>query len=242
MSAIYEGKAKRVIPLGEDKVILEFKDDLTAFDGAKHDVMADKGALNAAITAKLFKLLEERGIPTHFIEWDGCRRITCWKLEMIPLEFIVRNIAWGSLVKRMPLLKKGTPLKKPVFEVHYKSDELHDPLLTLDDVVAAGIMTEEELEKARNLVLRINEELKNILEERGLILVDFKVELGYTKDGRMLLADELTPDTMRLLDKETGRQLDKDLYRRGEPLEKVREAYVEVARRLGVDVEALCKG
>ncbi len=234
---MYEGKAKRVYELSPDELILEFKDELTAFDGAKRDSAPMKGVYAAALSAFLFKYLEDNGIETHFMEYNGDRRIKVLKLEMIPLEVIVRNYAYGSQLKRMPLLKPLKKLSKPIVEFHYKSDELKDPLVLPEDIVEAGLLTRDELNNIIDLSLRVNELLTKLFEKCGLTLLDLKLEFG-RKTGRIILGDELSGDTMRLLDRE-GRHLDKEAYRRGAPPNELVQNYKKILDILGVRIEPL---
>jgi len=237
MKLIYEGKAKRVYELNPDELLLEFKDELTAFDGAKRDHAPMKGVYAAALSAYLFAYLEENGVETHLLEYDGDRRLRVLKLEMIPLEVIVRNYAYGSQLKRMPLLKPLKRFSKPIVEFHYKRDELKDPLVLPEDILEAGILTENELKQIVNLALRINDLLMKLFEKHGLTLVDLKLEFG-KRDGRIVLGDELSGDTMRLLDKE-GRHLDKEAYRRGAAPSELVENYRKILEILNVKIEPI---
>ena len=231
---VREGKSKRIY-VKNGELVLEFKDEVTAGDGARRDPVPGKGVVNAAISAHFFRVLEEAGIRTHFRGYDGCRRLFVERLEMIPLEVIVRNYAYGSLLRRMPLLRRMQRLDPPIFELHYKDDSLHDPLVTEDDVLRAGLLTAEELSLIRRLALRVNEVLSEHLSAHGLALVDMKLEFGRGAGGEIVLGDEITGDTMRILD-ESGRHLDKEVYRRGGTPQQLLEAYLELARRLGVEV------
>ncbi|RMF91326.1 MAG: phosphoribosylaminoimidazolesuccinocarboxamide synthase [Methanobacteriota archaeon] len=213
MKLIYEGKVKAVYDAGGGKAVIVFRDDITAGDGAKRETMKGKGAINAEISARLMEVLEEEGIETHFIEYRRPDRMVVRKVEIIPLEVIVRNVAAGSLVRRYPF-REGQRLDPPVVEFGYKSDEYHDPMLNDDIALALGLCTREELEHMRATALRINDVLKGFFSERGIILVDFKVEFGRADDGRVILADEISPDTCRFWDAETGDVMDKDRFRR----------------------------
>ncbi|WP_243665718.1 phosphoribosylaminoimidazolesuccinocarboxamide synthase [Vulcanisaeta sp. JCM 16159] len=210
---IYEGKAKRVYRVNDELLIMEFKDEVTAFDGARKERAPGKGRLAAAQTVFLMRLLSKYGIRNHLVDWDGDRKILVRGLRMIPIEVIVRNYAYGSFLKRMPLVKPMTRFSKPLVEFHLKSDELHDPLITTDDIIEAGLTRQEQLNEIMGIALRINEILSNYMVSRGLTLVDFKLEFGFDKSGNLVLADEMSGDTMRILI--NGRHLDKELFRRG---------------------------
>ncbi|CAB49144.1 phosphoribosylaminoimidazolesuccinocarboxamide synthase [Pyrococcus abyssi] len=225
---VYEGKAKKMIPMDDDKFIMEFKDDATAFDGVKKAKFKGKGWLNAQISAKFFKLLEEHGIKTHFIGVAGDNKLIVEKLDMYPLEVVVRNVVAGSLKKRLPL-PEGYELPEPIVELYYKSDELHDPMINYYHAKILGI-TLEEIKKMEEIALKVNEILKDYLAKRGIILVDFKLEFGKNKNGEIILADEISPDTCRFWDAETKKSLDKDVFRfdKGDLI----EAYEELYRRI----------
>jgi phosphoribosylaminoimidazole-succinocarboxamide synthase len=226
---MYEGKAKIIYATSDPKVIIHFfKDEATAFDGKKKGVIRGKGRVNATLSSLLFKYLEENGVKTHFIKKISENEIVTKKLKMFPLEVIVRNVAAGSLAKRMGY-KEGKPLKQTVVEFYYKSDELGDPMLLPDHIFEAGLATPEELAEMREVALEVNEVLKPLFEKAHLILVDFKLEFG-RDNGNILLGDEISPDTCRLWDKESGEKMDKDRFRRD--LGNVEEAYEEVLRRL----------
>jgi len=230
---IYDGKSKRVYGTEyPDKIIIEFKDDLTAFNGKKHDVLNSKGELNAAISNKLFNILKDNGIETHFIKQLDSRSFLAKKLNMIPLEVVCRNIAYGSLLKRVPLFKAKEPLHKPVIEFFLKNDELGDPFLSEEHINYFNILNYDQIMVIKSITLKINEVLKSFLKKVGITLVDFKLEYGRDSDGRIILGDELTGDSMRLWDYKTGRVLDKDLYRMNKPLEEVLEGYRECYKRI----------
>jgi len=209
---LYTGKAKSVYRTDtKGKLIVEFRDDITAFDGGKKDVLARKGSYNAEVSAFIFRYLEENGIPTHFLSMIDDRRMVVRELSMIPLEVIVRNIAAGSIVRNYPF-KEGTPLKPPVIVIDYKDDSRHDPMLNDDLIVALGLATAAELKKVKTVALEINRLLAKLLLAQGITLVDFKMEFG--RQGRKIyLGDEISMDSMRLWDKKTGLSLDKDVYR-----------------------------
>ena len=233
---INSGKVKSVYnSTDDDKVIIEFRDDMTAGDGARKEVMTNKGAYNAIISAKIFKVLEENGVETQFIELLEPNVMLAKKLEMIPIEVIVRNIATGSLVRRYPIAD-GTRLEPPIVQMDFKDDEYHDPMLNDSLIKALGIATQEEIEILTEKALKINEVLVKFFAEAGIILVDFKVEFGKDIDGNILLGDEISPDGCRLWDSETLDMLDKELFRKGKDNE-VMDAYVEVYNRIIPDSE-----
>lgn len=212
----------------EDLVIQHFKDDATAFDGKKKGQIREKGKVNAQMSAVLFKLLEENGVKTHFKEQLSEDELLTDYLEIIPIETIVRNVAAGSLAKRLGY-PEGKVLKQPVVEYYYKSDKLGDPILNLDHIAELGLASPETLKKMKATSLKINQVLDNFFTGRGLDLVDFKLEFGL-KDGELVLADEISPDTCRLWDSRTHEKLDKDRFRRD--LGKVEESYQEVLKRV----------
>ncbi|MFQ6084796.1 MAG: phosphoribosylaminoimidazolesuccinocarboxamide synthase [Candidatus Bathyarchaeia archaeon] len=230
----YEGKTKIVSPAkSPTNVILRFKNDITALDGEKHDVIEGKGAINASISSKLFELLNRAGLPTHFIRRDGPDGIVVKKLRMLPLEVVCRNVAAGHFAKRFStLFKIGEALSKPVVEFYLKSDELHDPLLTEDHISLLGIASDEQVETMKELTLRTNGLVSKYLDDLGIRLVDFKLEFGLDEDDRLVIGDELALDSMRLWDKDTGSRLDKDVYRSGKPLDDVLSVYREAYRRI----------
>jgi len=231
MELLYEGKAKRIYKTEKpDEVICEFKDSLTAFNGEKADEESGKGALNCAITTLIFEALEKEGIPTHLIKQIDETKQLVKKVDIIPIEVVVRNIAAGSLSKRLGI-KEGTKLPFTIVEFYYKNDELNDPLINDDHAMILNLVEKrEELDTLRKYGRKINEFLTQFFDKVGLILVDFKVEFGKDKDGNIILADEITPDSCRLWDKETGKKMDKDLFRFD--LGDIKEAYKEVLKRL----------
>ncbi|MFQ5801074.1 MAG: phosphoribosylaminoimidazolesuccinocarboxamide synthase [Candidatus Hydrothermarchaeales archaeon] len=229
MEEIYQGKAKTVYDAGEGIAVIEFRDDITAGDGAKKERKEGKGAINAEISARLLNLLEESGIKTHFIEFQKPNRLVVRNVKIIPVEVILRNIATGSLVRRYPF-KEGEVLDSPVVEFGYKSDEYHDPMLNDEIALALNLCTGEELEYMRNETRKINTVLKDFFLDRGIILVDFKLEFGRTAEGEIVLVDEISPDTCRFWDKETREIMDKDRFRRD--MGDVLEFYNEVKRRV----------
>ncbi|HIP17551.1 MAG TPA: phosphoribosylaminoimidazolesuccinocarboxamide synthase [Methanothermococcus okinawensis] len=227
---LYSGKAKSIYKIDEDKILIEFRDDITAGDGAKKDIKKGKGYLNALISSKLFEVLNKENIPTHYIGYIDPAYIVAKNVEIVLIEVIVRNIAAGSLCRKYPF-EEGQELKRPIVQFDYKSDEYGDPMLNEDIAIALDLATEEELKKLKELALKVNESLKKFFNERGIILVDFKIEFGRTKDGELVVADEISPDTMRLWDKETKDILDKDIFRKD--LGDVIGKYEIVARRIG---------
>jgi phosphoribosylaminoimidazole-succinocarboxamide synthase len=228
---LHEGKAKRVYLTDHpDRYIQEFKDSATAFDGGKKGTIAGKGSVNCRVSAKLFKLLEERGIKTHFVGLLSDREMVILPVEIILVEVIVRNIAAGSLVRNLGF-KEGTPLSPPIVEFHLKDDSLHDPLVNDEHIMALGFATAEELAILRREALRVNDVLQRFFGDIGIDLVDFKLEFGRRGDGTIMLADEISPDSCRFWDKETGEKLDKDRFRFD--LGDVEKAYQEILQRTG---------
>ena len=227
---IYEGKAKQVYSTDDENlVIIHYKDDATAGNGVKKGTIKDKGIINNKITAKLFSVLEKNGIRTHFREMLNEREQLCERLEIIPLEVIVRNIITGSMAKRVGIAD-GTVPKTTILEICYKNDEYGDPLINDYHAVAMGLTTFEELGQIYETTRQINDLLKKVFDEEGITLVDFKIEFGKNNKGEILLADEITPDTCRLWDKKTGKKLDKDRFR--QDLGGIEEAYIEILNRL----------
>jgi len=229
---IREGKSKQLFRIDSEKGVLVFKDDITAFNGVKHDIIEGKGEICAAISAKLFELLNKNDIKTHFIKYLPPNSHIVKILNMIPLEVVCRNIAFGSFLKRLPLFKPKGVLPRPVVEFFLKDDSLNDPFVSEEYVSLLNILSEEEINRIKHITLRINDILKEHLYERGLLLVDFKLEFGREKNGSLVIGDELTCDSMRLWDLETGRILDKDLYRMGKPIDEVHRAYLTCYERI----------
>ncbi|AFL99792.1 phosphoribosylaminoimidazole-succinocarboxamide synthase [Desulfitobacterium dehalogenans ATCC 51507] len=226
---LYEGKAKKVYATDQEEIYwVEYKDDATAFNGEKKGTIEDKGVVNNRLSALFFEVLEKVGIPTHFLELLNEREMLVRKLNMIPLEVVVRNIAAGSLAKRLGV-EEGFKLSRPVVELYYKDDALGDPFVNEFHSLAMGWAEESDLKEIQELGLKINGELQKILDQARIILVDFKLEFGKA-DGKVYLGDEISPDTCRFWDKETQEKLDKDRFRRD--LGKVEEAYAEVYRRV----------
>ena len=219
---LYEGKAKKVFATADpNEVVIYYKDDATALNGAKHGTIVDKGIMNNTITTFFFDLLAKNGIPHHIIKKLSDREQLCKKVKIIPVEVVCRNIAAGSLAKKMGV-EEGYVLHRPLVEFYYKSDELDDPMISPDYGVAFGIATDEQIATIREMALKINAVLKDFLATRKVRLIDFKTEYGVDKDGNIILADEITPDCARLWDK--------DRFRRD--MGGVEEAYHEIIRRL----------
>ncbi|MDR1940008.1 MAG: phosphoribosylaminoimidazolesuccinocarboxamide synthase [Clostridiales bacterium] len=226
---LYEGKAKKVwLTDDADTLIVDYKDDATAFNGLKKGSIAGKGAINNRVSNHMFKLLEEQGVPTHYVAQLSDRKTAVKKVSIVPIEVIVRNIAAGSLSKRLGL-PEGTRLKKTVLEYCYKDDALGDPMINEYHIAAIEIATPEELKRIAEYSLKINEIMTGYLKSAGIELIDFKLEFGRYK-GEIILADEISPDTCRFWDSKTGEKLDKDRFRRD--LGNVEEAYNEILRRL----------
>ena len=229
---LYEGKAKQIFKTDDAaKVVIHYKDDATAFNGVKKSSIANKGILNNAITTIIFEMLEKRGIKTHFIEKINERDQLCHQVEIIPLEVIIRNVIAGSIAKRLGI-EEGTVPSNVVYELCYKNDTYGDPLINDDHAVALGLATYEELATIKKMTLEINQALIEFFDKQGIRLIDFKIEFGRKNDGTIVLADEISPDTCRLWDKETNEKLDKDRFRRD--LGNVEDAYEEVFKRLGI--------
>ena len=227
---LYEGKAKKIYATDDpDKVIVYYKDDATAGNGEKKGTIADKGIINNELTSYLFEMLASQGVKTHFIEKLNEREQLCWKLDIVPLEVITRNIIAGSMAKRLGL-EEGTMPKKMIQEFSYKDDDLGDPQINSDHAVAIGAATEEEVAEILEVTAKINQILSDAFKKEGILLVDFKIEFGRDKDGNLMLADEITPDTCRLWDAETKKKLDKDRFRRD--MGGIEEAYKEILHRI----------
>jgi phosphoribosylaminoimidazole-succinocarboxamide synthase len=225
----YEGKAKKLYTTSDpDLVIQYFKDDATAFNAKKRGTIEDKGVMNNRMSELFFTLLERAGVRTHFVRRLDDREMLCKRLDIVPVETVVRNIVAGSMAKRLGR-EEGAPLKQPVVEYYYKSDPLDDPLIYPEHAIEFGWATATEIEQIKSLALKVNEVLKRFLDERGVLLVDFKLEFGRHK-GEILLGDEICPDTCRFWDKQTRQKLDKDRFRRD--LGGVEEAYHEMLRRV----------
>jgi phosphoribosylaminoimidazole-succinocarboxamide synthase len=229
LEMFYEGKAKKLYATSDpDLVIVYFKDDATAFNARKRGTIVDKGVVNNRMSELFFSLLEHESVPTHFVRRLNDREMLCKRLEIIPVETVVRNLVAGSMAKRLGRTE-GEELKRPVIEYYYKSDPLDDPLINADHVMVFGWATPDELRKIDAMASRVNEIMRRFLAERGVILVDFKLEFG-RHHGEVLLGDEICPDTCRFWDAETRAKLDKDRFRRD--LGGVEEAYQEMLRRV----------
>lgn len=227
---LYEGKAKKVFTTEDDNLlIVSYKDDATAFNGEKKGTIAAKGIVNNRLSNYLMTKLEEKGIPTHFVEELNDRETVVKKVTIVPLEVIVRNIAAGSLSKRLGL-EEGTKLGKTVLEYCYKDDALGDPMINDYHIYALNLATKEELDVISDYAFKVNQALSDYLKQANIELIDFKIEFGRTADGTIILADEISPDTCRFWDSETNEKLDKDRFRRD--LGNVEEAYQEVMARL----------
>ena len=226
---LYEGKAKKIFKTSDPKLLIQyFKDDATAFNAKKRGTIVNKGVMNNRISERLFRLLEENGVPTHFVSRPNDRDMVVKRLEIIPVEVVVRNVIAGSMSKRLGI-EEGTKASKPIIEFYYKNDALDDPLVNDDTAVALGWATPAEIKKIRTMAAKVNGVLSRFFDSRGLLLVDFKLEFG-RHNGEVLLGDEICPDTARLWDKKTMEKMDKDRFRRD--MGKVEEAYQEVCRRV----------
>ena len=227
---LYEGKAKKVYATGDDNLyIVSYKDDATAFNGLKRGTISGKGVINNRMSNALMRMLEGEGIPTHFVREISERDTLVKKVQIVPLEVIIRNIAAGSFSKHYGV-EEGTLLKVPTIEFSYKNDDLGDPLINDYHALALGLATQEEIDTIKKYAFKVNEELKAFWKSCGVTLVDFKLEFGRLSDGTIVLADEISPDTCRLWDSETGMKLDKDRFRRD--MGGVEDAYQEIMRRL----------
>ncbi|MDQ0199507.1 phosphoribosylaminoimidazolesuccinocarboxamide synthase [Neobacillus ginsengisoli] len=235
LDQLYEGKAKKVFKTSEPETYwIEYKDDATAFNGEKKGKIAGKGTLNNEISAILLSLLKEKGVENHFINRISATEQVVKQVAIIPIEVVVRNIAAGSLTKRLGW-EEGKALPCTLVEFYYKNDELGDPFINNDHIEILGLATESDLVYIRKQALTINEILKDFLLRKGIILVDFKLEFGKTPAGDIILADEISPDTCRFWDLRTKEKLDKDRFRRD--LGNVEEAYHEILRRIGGRVD-----
>jgi len=230
LEMIYEGKAKKVFKTNDESLlIVDYKDDATAFNGLKKGQISGKGAVNNVMANIIFQMLEKKGIPTHFVEQLSERETLVKAVKILPLEVIIRNVTAGSFSKRYGV-EEGRVLARPILEFSYKNDELGDPLLNDDHILALELATEKELAEVKKYSYLINDSLKEFFLEIGLKLVDFKIEFGKQKDGKIILADEISPDTCRLWDAVTDRKMDKDRFRRD--LGDVEETYQEVLSRV----------
>jgi phosphoribosylaminoimidazole-succinocarboxamide synthase len=232
---LYEGKAKKVYSTDDNQlVVVHYKDDATAFNGEKRAQILDKGILNNSISSMIFELLEKHGVKTHFIKKLNDREQLCRRVKIVPLEVIVRNTAAGSMAKRLGL-EEGYTLSETVFEICYKNDELGDPLINDYHAVSIGLSSFKELKTMYEIAARVNDLLKEFFLNQNIKLIDFKIEFGRC-NGETLLADEISPDTCRFWDAQTGEKFDKDRFRRD--LGNVREAYEEILKRIGGEKNA----
>lgn len=228
---LYEGKAKRLYSTAEENILfVEYKDSATAFNGEKKEEIAGKGILNNKITTLIFDKLKSAGIESHFVEQISENEQLVKKVDIIPIELVVRNIAAGSLAKRLGY-EEGTTLRRPIVEFYYKNDDLGDPLITTEHIEILNIATPEEVQDLYDNGLKVNEVLRPLFQEIGVTLVDFKLEFGRDANGQVLLADEVSPDTCRLWDIETNQKLDKDVFRRD--LGNLTDVYKIILARLG---------
>ena len=235
LEMMYEGKAKQVFATDDPTLaVIHYKDDATAFNGLKKGTISGKGAINNRITNIIMKYLEQNGIETHLIEELNERDTLVKRVQIVPLEVIMRNVAAGSMSKRVGV-EEGTQLARPILEFSYKNDELGDPFINDDYAIALSLCTEEELETIRTMARRIDELLTQFFASVGLRLIDFKIEFGRTADGKIILADEISQDTCRLWDSKTNEKLDKDRFRRD--LGGVEEAYEEALRRITTETK-----
>ena len=227
---LYEGKAKKVFATDDaNLVIVDYKDDATAFNGEKKGTITGKGVINNVMSNHMFQLLEQQGVPTHFVEQLSERETLVKKGSIVPLEVIIRNIPAGSFAKRFGV-EEGIVFDEPTIEFSYKNDELGDPLMNAYHAIALKAATREEIETIKAMAFKVNEVMKQYFDTLNVILVDFKLEFGKTADGKIVLADEISPDTCRLWDKTTKEKLDKDRFRRD--MGGVEEAYQEIMKRV----------
>ena len=232
LEQLYEGKAKKVFKTDDPKcLIVDYKDDATAFNGEKKGQIVGKGVVNNTMTNIILQLLEQKGVPTHYVEQISDRETIVKAVKILPLEVITRNISAGSFAKRYGV-EEGIVFDKPTFELSYKNDDLGDPLMCESHALALKLVTEEQLAKVKAYTATVNETLKEFFLDKGLKLVDFKIEFGLY-DSDVILADEISPDTCRLWDVETNEKMDKDRFRRD--LGKIEETYAEVLRRVKND-------
>lgn len=229
---LYEGKAKKVYKTDDENLyIVDYKDDATAFNGLKKGQISGKGVINNKMSNFLMQMLEKEGVPTHFVEQLSDRDTVVKKVSIVPLEVIIRNISAGSFAKHYGV-EEGIVFDEPTIEFSYKNDDLGDPLLNAYHAIALKLATREEIEQIKSMAFKVNEVLKAYMLTLGVRLVDFKLEFGKTADGKIVLADEISPDTCRLWDKDTNEKLDKDRFRRD--MGGVEDAYNEMMKRLGI--------
>ena len=227
---LYEGKAKKVFATNDpDLVIVSYKDDATALDGLKKGTIAGKGVINNKMSNYLCRLLEKHGVPTHFVEELNDRETVVKKVSIVPLEVIIRNIAAGSFAKRYGV-EEGIVFAEPTIEFSYKNDDLHDPLINSYHALALGLATKKEIEEIKAMAFKVNDIFKEYFSSLNVKLVDFKLEFGRLKDGTIVLADEISPDTCRFWDADTNEKLDKDRFRRD--MGGVEDAYNEMMKRV----------
>ena len=230
LEKLYEGKAKMVFRTDDPELlIVEYKDDATAFNGEKRGTIAGKGVINNRVTNHLMEMLEAKGIPTHFVRELSQRETLVKRVAIVPLEVIIRNVAAGHFTLRMGV-PEGKVFKTPILEYSYKNDDLHDPFINHYYALALDLATQEELDTIAKYAFKVNEVLKKIMLDANIRLVDFKLEFGRLSDGTIILADEISPDTCRFWDTRTGEKLDKDRFRRD--LGNVEDAYIEIRKRL----------
>jgi phosphoribosylaminoimidazole-succinocarboxamide synthase len=226
---IYEGKAKKLFTTGDpDEVLQYFKDDATAFNAQKRGTIVEKGIINNKVSERLFRLLEQNGVATHFVERKSDREMLTKKVTIVPVEVVVRNVTAGSLAKRLGL-KEGEAIQPPIVEWYYKNDALGDPLIADEHVRLLKLATPEQMAEIKGLALKVNSVLQPFFAARRMVLVDFKLEFG-VHNGRLILADEISPDTCRFWDQATRESMDKDRFRKD--LGKIEEAYQEVLKRV----------
>ncbi len=226
---LYEGKAKKIFSTeNPDQVVQFFKDDATAFNAQKRGIIVEKGVINNAVSTRLFRLLEEHGVPTHFLERLSDREMLTRKVSIVPVEVVVRNVVAGSLAKRLGV-REGDPIKPAIVEWYYKNDSLGDPLISDDHIRLLNLATPEQMADIKRLALNVNGLLQPFFRDRQMILVDFKLEFG-VHHGRLILADEISPDTCRFWDQATKESMDKDRFRKD--MGKIEEAYQEVLKRV----------
>lgn len=227
---LYEGKAKRVFATDDPQILLvDYKDDATAFNGLKKGTISGKGAINNRVTNYMMQLLEKEGVPTHFVQELSDRQTLVKKVTIVPLEVIIRNISAGSFAKRYGV-EEGIPFTEPTIEFSYKNDDLGDPLINSYHALALGLATREEIETIKTLAFKVNAVMKDFFKAINVDLVDFKLEFGRLADGTIVLADEISPDTCRFWDSRTHEKLDKDRFRRD--LGNVEDAYQEMMKRI----------
>lgn len=232
LEQLYEGKAKKVFKTDDPKyLIVDYKDDATAFNGEKKGQIAGKGVINNTMSNIIFKLLEDKGVPTHLVEQLSDRETLVKAVKILPVEVIMRNVSAGSFAKRYGV-EEGIVFDEPTFELSYKNDDLGDPLMCESHALALGLVTKEQLGDIKKYAAEVNNVLKEFFLDKGLKLIDFKIEFGLF-DGKVILADEISPDTCRLWDVKTNEKMDKDRFRRD--LGKIEETYEEVLRRVRGD-------